>query len=99
MCTFSHPELGDWFPNAFESFLVGAWSAYVTKRVMADVAAEDKIERLRMVCGTGFGGHDNRLWLQLIWSVRIIARETEFTQVVALELGVPACLKSDRGKI
>lgn len=99
MCAFSHPELGDWFSDAFESFLVRAWGAYVTNRVMADVAAEDKIEWLRMVCGIGFGGHDNRLWLQLIRSVRIIARETEFTQVVALELGVPACLEPKRGKV
>lgn len=58
MCAFSHPKLRVWFAAAFEFFRVLYRVRNVTNGFMADVAAEDEIERLKRLHEVSFGGHD-----------------------------------------
>jgi len=61
MCAFGHPKFRDWFAAAFEFFDVLYRTGNVTNGFMADVAAEDKVKRLKRLRQVSFGSHHARV--------------------------------------
>jgi hypothetical protein len=83
MCTFCHPQLRDWFADAFEFFRVLHRAGDVTDGFVADVAAKDEIERLKRLRWVSLGGHGIPCIVAVEGgrSVQNIGRRVKFTEV------------------
>lgn len=77
VCAFGHPKLRVWFAAALEFFRILYRAGDVTNGLMADVAAEDEIERLKRLRWVSFGSHDAQVYSrskQVGWSGRLLER-------------------------